>query len=66
MKTKTVPFSVLRVAHPTVIGQTIALHRIVGTPEQESMLAKIGDKARESGQRLRSALSDIVANDTQS
>jgi len=65
MKTKTVPFSVLRVAHPTIIGATIPLQRIVGIAQEEARLAEIGKRAEESGQRLRNALRESIANETQ-
>jgi hypothetical protein len=53
MKTKTVPFSVLRVAHPTIIGETIPLRRTLGTKEEEAQLTKIGKTAFASGRHFR-------------
>ena len=60
MRKNTVPFSVLRVAHPTIAGETIPLRRILGTPEEEEALASIGRKAYQSGRRFRKALTRII------
>ena len=56
MRRNTVPFSVLRVAHPTIVGETIPLRRTLGTPEEEEVLASIGRKAYQSARRLRRVL----------
>ena len=55
---KTVPFECLVVQHPTIIGATVPIRRIVGTMEEEERLAEIGKRAFESGERLRKALVD--------
>lgn len=67
MKTKTVQFKCLVVAHPTIAGKFIPLRRTLGTPEEEAKLKKIGKIARASGRYFRKILlAEEARNKTQS
>lgn len=65
METRTIPLSVLRRTHPTIIGQSIPLERVVGTPQEEARIEQIGQRSEESAQRLKNALLETLeSNET--